>query len=144
MSLPVHIRHTSDGHDARVTPYGELVVGAIEFDEVYNATCSVADTAANLNGPITDKFFIITGVYVKANRSVSSTVDATFELFEATAADSATVSRAVYSVQLVRGDQVTLTGLRLKLNPGIWLNAKADQTTFYVTVFGYYVEDTVS
>lgn len=140
MSLPVRIQHDNTGHDAEVTPYGELVTGAIEFDESYNATCSSAGVAANLLGPVADKFFVITQLYVKANRNVSNTVDATFELFEATSEDSATVARELYTVQLVRGNAANIGGLRLKLNPGVWLNAKADQTVFYVTVFGYYVK----
>lgn len=141
MSLPVHVHDPSSMRHVAVSPYGELATSPLHFDDVYQVTVGEINTGYNLIEPSAGQFFVITGLYIKANRLVSNTVDADFELYETGSADSTTVSKSLFTVQLVRGNAVQFAGLRLRVSSGVWVNAKTTDDDFYVTVFGYYVDE---
>lgn len=127
------------GSAARVTERGQLVVASFSFDLTEFRALDAEDTAFNFFAPIGGEQFVITGVIVKASRTVSTTTDATVVLYEAGAADSIVVDKAIFQGVFVRGDLIQVLPLNILTNPGKWINAKTTDATMNVNVIGFFV-----
>lgn len=129
-----------DNYEAKVTSRGQLVVAPLEYSEAYNATAGTDNTAAVLVSPKVGQRFVITGMILKANQSVSNTVDATVDIYEATSDTSTTIAKSIFQTQMVRGDRLVLTALNIITTENVWISIKTTDDDVYCTIFGYYVE----
>jgi hypothetical protein len=123
---------------AKVTDKGQLVVAPLDFSTSATQVLAIDDTGYTLYGPQPNKVFIITGIIFSAENTTVGLNGALVELFEADAANVATVSRSIIQLVVPRGGSVALTGLNLETSTGKWLNAKTDDNNIYITVLGYY------
>jgi hypothetical protein len=83
----------------------------------------------------------MTGIFLKANRLVSNTVDATVEIYEASSADSAVVINDLITAPLSRGESLTLNPIYVKVDKDSYINARTDDDDVQVTILGFYIED---
>jgi hypothetical protein len=130
---------SGNGHLAKVTEFGQIVTSPIAYSEASVQAMSVINTAYNFNEPQAGKQIVITGFVIGANNNVSNTTGAIIELYEATAIDSTIISKELFTVNLIKNQVLSLVGLNLITNEGVWLNAKTDDATVNMTVLAYYV-----
>lgn len=132
------------GRSAIVTSSGQLVVAPLHFDETKFQELSVADAIVNFYLPKPKQQFIITGMRIKANRAVSNTVDATIVIFEADSSTSGgaggTPDKVLHQEALIRGEGANLFPVNILVNEGAYINAKTDDASVFITIFGYYIE----
>ena len=136
MTTPVNI--VGNGLMAKVTASGELVTASLEYDtSVYNALAT--GTASNFFGPKVGKQFIITGFLAVSDKLI--TADVIIEIFEASSSDTTVVDKTIMKFALTKNAEASPTPLRIKVSAGKWVNAKDDDDTVHLTMFGYYIKE---
>lgn len=125
---------------ARVSQYGELVIGRYAYDQSVYKELAVNDTAYNFYVPVGGQQFVITGIRLKADQQVSATVDAAVIVYEASAPDTTTVDKVLHQEALVRGESASLLPLNLLVSGGKFVNAKTSDDDIHMTIFGYYIQ----
>jgi hypothetical protein len=139
MSAPVHIVDGGGtGTQAKVTTRGQLVSAPIEYDEVYNQSVVVANTAYNLIEPVDGKRFVITVILFLAKKTV--TTDVVIELYETENNTSITVTKSIIEQELLKNASRNLFGLNLITSKGAYISVKADDAEVLCTLMGYYVD----
>ena len=133
--IPVRIQY--QGRAVKVTDLGELVVGPISFDDTQHHAMSSSGTAYHFYGPVVGKQFILTGFVAVSDKNITS--DAIIEIYEATSPTSTSVLKQLFHFALTKNDNISLTPLRIKVSPGLFVNAKTDDATIHITIVGYYV-----
>ena len=127
----------SSGAKAGVTKSGELVVAPLSYDEIANQTLDSAGVAENFFTPISEKQFVVTGIVANADKAV--TTDVVVDVFEADSLTSATIDKAIFHFEMLKNGDKDLIGLRILVNPGVFINAKADDANVNMTIMGYYI-----
>ncbi len=131
---------SGNGRVATVTPIGQLVSAPFAYDDTVFRELAEPDTAYNFYPPKAGQQFVITGVLFRADKQVSSTVDATVVIYEATTAATTTVSKVLIQFAVVQGDIINPTALNLLVNEGRYVNAKTDDDDIHMTILGSYVD----
>ncbi len=139
--IAAQITGSRGGVIAKVTSSGELVVAPLAYSETQFKELAVDNTAYNFYAPKPGKQFVITGIVAKADRDVATATDASVIVYEADKEDSLTVDKVLYQDAMVRGEKISLTGLKILVNPGVWLNAKTSDDDIHMTIMGYYIEE---
>ncbi len=140
MATPVRIKGGLTNTEAKVTSSGQLVTAPLDYDETKYLELAVDDTAYNFYKPKSGKQFVITGIRAKADRGVSTTVDADVIVYEASASDTTTVDKVLYQDEMVRGESFTLLPTNILVNEGKYINAKTTDDDIHMTIFGYYID----
>ena len=125
------------GAVAKVTNSGELVIAPLAYDEVANQTLDSANTAENFFTPISRKQFVVTGIIANADKSV--TTDVVVDVYEADSLTSTTIDKAIFHFEMLKNGDKDLTGLRILVNSGVFINAKADDANVNITLMGYFI-----
>ena len=63
---------SGSGASAKVTSRGELVTGHVSYSSAYAVTVDAINTGYNFVGPQAGKQFVITGIYLYANKNVGA------------------------------------------------------------------------
>ena len=127
----------SKGATAEVTKSGELVVAPLSYDDVANQTLNSANVAENFFRPRSLKQFVITTILINADKSV--TTDVIVDVYEASTSDSTTIDKAIFHAEVLKNDQRDITGLRLLVSSGKFINAKADDANVNISIMGYFI-----
>ena len=130
-----------NGKTVEVTPSGELVVAPLSYNKTVFNELAEDDTAYNFYEPKTLQQFVITGFNMKADRDVSTTVDATVIIYEAESKNSTTVSKVLFQEAMVRGERTGQDNANILVNPGVWINAKTSDDDIHMTIMGYYINE---
>ncbi len=130
-----------NGKNVEVTPSGELVVAPLSYNKTVFNELAEDDTAYNFYEPKTLQQFVITGFNMKADRDVSTTVDATVIIYEAESKNSTTVSKVLFQEAMVRGERTGQDNANILVNPGVWINAKTSDDDIHMTIMGYYINE---
>lgn len=141
MSLRTRITDPITNRSATVKVDDALSVAPAKFSKAYNATMGVSNQIYNVVPLQHNCSFVITGIFVKANRQVSNTVDATVEIFEASSAESGTVLNSLFTIPMVRGETFLFNPIYVKVENTSYINARTNDDDVYVTILGFYVED---
>jgi hypothetical protein len=136
MANPVTIEQ--NGNKVKVTNSGELVTSSLEYDLTKYHGMSSAGTAYNFYPPVSKKQFIITGFLAVSDKNI--TADAIIEIYEADSDTSTTVDKELPKFALTKNAITSPTPLRILVNEGVWVNAKTDDATIHLTMFGYYID----
>lgn len=139
MSTPVQIKDGKSGFTARVTSLNQLVTAPFAYDEVVFKELDEPDTAYNFYKPVSGQQFVITGIRAKADRQVSTTVDADVVIYEAGSASTTTVDKVLHQEAMIRAESVTLLPMNVLVAAGKFVNAKTTDDDIYMTILGYYV-----
>ena len=140
MTTPTHILD-GRGTESRacVTSIGQLITAPFAYDLTEFREMSLADTAFSFYLPKAGEQFVITGIRIKAGRFVSNTIDATIIIYEAPSSVSLTEDRILFEEALIRGEDVTFLPTNILVNEGKFINAKADDTTIFINITGYFI-----
>lgn len=142
MSTPVTIKGPGPAkNEARVTPLGQLVVAPLSYDEVEYRELAEPDTAYNFYKPKSGQQFVITGVRAKADRQVSTTVDADVVIYEASSESTTDVDKVLLRGAMVRAESITLLPMNVLVAPGKFVNAKTTDDDIHMNIMGYYVPE---
>jgi hypothetical protein len=129
-----------NGVKVRVTSIGQLVTAPASYDETAFRELAVDDTAYNFYGARAGQQFVVTGVLFRADKQVSSTVDAIVVIYEATTDSTITVSKVLIQFAVVQGDIISATPLNILVTEGRYVNAKTTDDDIHMTIMGYYVD----
>lgn len=124
-----------------VTPFGQLVVAPLEYSSPITMAMDTIGVAFNFMAPVSDHFIVVTDIIVSADKDVSNTTPADVDIFTADAHDSVTPINEILRPQLTRASNFSLTGLNLKIDPGVWINATTTDTIVLLTVMFYRVRN---
>ncbi len=141
MSTPVEIidGRGGTGDHAKVSSIGQLITAPFAYSLSQFNELAEDNTAYNFYPPIAGKQFVITGIRARADRDVSTTVDAIVIVYEASSLTSTTVDKTLHQEALVRGEAVPLLPLNSLVNPGKFINAKTTDDDIHMTIWGYYI-----
>ena len=132
----VDSRGTKNG--VKVTDYGQLVTGDIDYSTPVAKTLTAINTAYNFVTPIRGKKIVITAMLLYANKGVGVN-DATVDIYQADAIDSLVVDTSIISTEMVKQTSRDLLGLSMIVPEGKWINAKTDDASLFITIMYYYV-----
>ena len=138
--LKVQVQDAGTHNIAKVTSRGQLITSPIEYSESYLQNMVLANTAYNYISPKSNKRFVITDIILSANRGVSSTIESTITIYEASSATTLTPSKTIYQTGLIKLTQQTLVGLNLITSEGVFLNGKCDDNSIFSTIMGYFID----
>ena len=130
---------TGAGHAAKITHTGELVTVRGNYDQTFQDSLALTNTAYNLVVPKTARQFIITGIVINADKNVSVTDGAVVEVYEATDATTTTATKTILTLNIGKNSTIPLTGILIQTTKGTFLNAKTDDATVNITLLGYYL-----
>lgn len=140
-SMPVTL-YGQNGTLVYVSPEGVIATGARRHSQQRFVELAEPDTAYNFILPQAKKQFVVTGMFAKADKQVSSTVDATVIVYEGLTSDTITVTRTIFQIAMVEGDIFPMGDLDLLINQGRYINAKTDDDDIHLNVMGYFIDDT--
>ena len=139
MTLDVNISDGSGSgrHKARVTHNGELIVrDAAKFSTAIRTILDGTGTAFNITPPKAGSNYIVTGLLVNADKSVTAT--AVVEIYESSSATSTIQDKGVITIDVTKNTTIPLFPLRLIVSEGAFLNAETDDATVNITTLGYF------
>lgn len=122
-----------------ITKAGQLTVAPFSYDDTMHVELGEPDTGYTFYNPIDNQRFVITGIVAKADKQVSSIVDAQVVIYESEDSDTTTVSRVLFETAMVEGDSLTVMPLNIITTEGIWVNAKTTDDDIHMTIMGYYI-----
>lgn len=142
MAVSIYLKDPKNGHRAAISEQGELVIAPISYSSAITKTLAVDNQAYNFVKAKAGFRIVITSILIYANKAVGAT-DATVEIFESNAINSATVSKSILNVEMLKQTTLSLTGLNLVTSEGIFLNAKTDDNSVFVTLGVHYVKSDI-
>ena len=122
-----------------VTKAGQLVTAPFSYDDTMHVELGEPDTGYIFYEPKPDKRFVITGMVVKADKQVSSSVDAAVVVYESEDGDTTVVSKVLFETAMVQGDSLVIMPLNIITTEGVWVNAKTTDDDIHMTIMGYYI-----
>ena len=137
MTAPIRIVDPHTGVGAKVTEFGQLVTSPIDYSVSSQIVANVDDLPYNLVGPEHGRSIIVTSIILTANKDVGVN-DATVTVYSSST-ETSTTGEDVFQIELARNGQLVLSGLNLKVESGLFLNVKTNDTTVYATVLYYRV-----
>lgn len=143
MAGDVHIRGISNGTGATVSPYGEVVVSPYSYSTPSFKNLDTTNTAYTFWKAKQDKFFVITAIFLQANKNVSASTAATVDIYEAAQETDTTIAKSIFQLEMVRNDRILLAPLNIQVTVGRFVNGKTTDDDVLATVSGYYVANGV-
>jgi hypothetical protein len=129
------ITDPSTGTQVKVTEFGELVQGAVAYDESSSVKMEVNDTVYNIVAPNTGEYLVITGILLYANRNVSGTTEATVDVYcSSTGPSAANTGDSLLLTEMTKQTYRDVTSLSLLCEPGSWINATTSDDDVYITI----------
>ena len=136
--MKTQISDTESAKSVRVTEHRQLVVAPVDYDQAVFNELAEPDTAYNFFKPKHDTYFVITIIDMVADKQVSSSVSADVVIYEADSPDTTTVGKVLYQTAMVQ-DQQKVLNVNLKVNKGVFINAKTTDDDIHMNIFGYYL-----
>jgi len=138
MAAPVYIVDPLTGNRAVVSEFGQLTVAPVAYSIPAQETLTVIDTAFTMIEPVDGKLIIITDIVLTANRNIGVN-DATVTLYTTQAANELLPFGDILELEMAKNSSLPLTGLNAKVEPGLFVNAKTNDTDVFVTIMYYRV-----
>lgn len=138
MATPVHVKGGVGDWAAKVTSLGQLVTAPLAYDETVFKELAEPNIAYNFYKSKSGQQFVITGIRARADRQVSTTVDADVVIYEASAEDTTDVDKVLHQEAMVRGEDMTFP-MNVLVRAGKFVNAKTTDDDIHMTITGYYV-----
>lgn len=138
MSAALAIKDGKTKNKAKVTKYGQLVTAPVDYSTPVARTLADIDTAYNFIEPMAGKSIVITDIIITANRQVGAN-DATVVLYEAGGVGELNATKDILNLEMIKQSQLVLTGLNLLVPSGLFINAKTNDNTVFITIMFYRV-----
>lgn len=129
-----------DGTAARVGKLGVLAVAASSFNEAVANELGTDNTGVTFYSPLSGKQFIITGIYASGDKDISNTVDATVDVYESLAENSATIEKTLLKFALGRSQFQAYENLNLLVNSNRFITAKTSDDDVFMNILGFYID----
>lgn len=136
MATKVQIQ--GDERTADVSGNGELIVRAFDYSDADFQTLNVDNAAFNFFEPISGERFVITGLVVSGNRDIGVN-GAILTIYTADSATSTTPIATVFEIEVPKSTVLPFIVPNVRLEEGVFLNGKSDDSTVRVGMFGYFV-----
>lgn len=134
--MPSEIKY--NGNTAKVTDSGELVVGALEYSSPFYVRTAADNQVYNLVPVISQRRFVVTGILVATSKAIVGT--ATITLYEAEENNTATASRGILTLDMIKEDRLYLNLFNMATDGAKYINITATDSEVDCTVFGYYID----
>lgn len=138
LTLPVTLQ-SLDGYSARITNHGELIVAPASPNTVQHHSMTSINTAYSFAPPIAGSKMLLQNILMYGNKGIG-TNDATVIIYTANSETSTAPIDVVLELELPKYANRDLIGLNLELPVGVYLNAKTNDATVFLTMLGYYIE----
>ena len=135
--------HSVTPHMAGVSSNGELICSPLGYDESVFHDMTSINTAYNFYGARPGKQFVITNLIIFADRAVSNNDNTEIVVYEATSDSTTTESKVLIHLGMGRQTVHAISGLRLLVNEGLFVNGKTDDNNVLLTILGYYVDTVI-
>jgi len=129
------------GTEPEITKRGQLVTGALEFEQFHLGSTIANNVAVNVIEPVSTKCFIITAIILSGNRDIGVNGAITDVFENTTGPTSAIVNREILQEEISKQTRMTATGLNIIVSAGSWVNVKSDDVIVRCNIAGYYVDD---
>jgi hypothetical protein len=142
MAITSIVADERTGQTVQVVRGNALAVSQPHPSLSFNAELAEDDTVVNLVPAKADHVFCLTGLLLTGNRNISTTVDASVEIYtadsETTAAANALVS--LFVIPVAQSSSRDTTGILVEAAEGKWINAVTSDDDVFVTALGYYLK----
>ena len=140
MAAPFYVQDgLGTGALARVSEFGELITGAVEYDSSSSAELTLVNTAFNLVKARGDAYTVITGLLLTANKDVG-VGDARIKVYSSNVSESSREqTELLFTTEMPQKTVLTLLPLRILVEPGLWINAETDDASIFVTMLHYHI-----
>ncbi len=122
-----------------VSPIGQLVVGAFDFNISTQAELGEDNVVVNFLVPRSGMRFLVDCIVMFGDRQVGANTNATVEIFEATNTVSGTISKIIYKDEIAQTDRLSLCGMNLEVREGFYINGKTSDDDVHVNILGHFI-----
>jgi len=136
MTIPT-LLEGSKGNLVQITQAGSLHVVNPNFDMGIRKVLDSTGVAFNHVEPKSGKKFIITGLVINADKSVTSS--AVTNLIEADSTTDATGTKSLLTIDVPKNETIVITGIQMETNTGVYLNSKTDDATVNYMILGFFI-----
>lgn len=140
MSIDVRIVGGATGRAVDVTSLGSLSVSPPFFNLAEFNELGVIDTAFNFYTPVAGKQFVISSAFAYGDKQVSSSTNATVEIYEALSAGTTIVDRCLLKFEIGQNQFQSYTLLNLLVNGNRYINAKTSDDDVHMNILGHYID----
>ena len=138
-AIEITIEDARTGKTARVTPIGQVVVGAFDFNVSTQAEIGEDNVAVNFLIPRAGFRFLIDCIVMFGDRQVGANTNATVEIYESTNTTSRVVSRSIYRDEIAQTDRFQLCGMNLEVREGFFINGVTNDDDIHVNILGHFI-----
>lgn len=135
------LRDAVKKYAAKITKAGQVTVSTFDYDETEFKTLDVVDAAYNFYAPKVKHNFIITGILAFADKDISDANDTVITIYEGASAETTTVKKTLLQFGMGKLTTLPFVPLNIKVNPGVWVNAKTGDDDIHMTIMGYYIPE---
>ena len=136
----VHIADPTNDTAVSVSSNGELHTAPLHHNQSIHYKLDTINTAYTFADIQTGKEMHLENILIYANKGVG-TNDATVTIYTSLEADSLVVKDVIMEFEIPKYGTRDLIGLNLKLGGGVYLNAKTDDNDIFLTMMGYYSDE---
>lgn len=127
-----------DGSRANVSSSGEVIIAPVAANESIHHSMSIINTAYSFAFPVVGKRMRLQNILIYGNKAIG-TNDASIVIYTANSATSTDIIETILELELPKYASRDLIGLNREIGEGLFLNAKTNDITVFLTMMGYYV-----
>ena len=116
---------------------GQVITAPYAYDLVKAITLDVDAQVYNFYKPRVGKSFVVTGIILNANKSVTS--ECVVDVYQGATVDDSDITNNILKVEMLKNTALPLLGLNILVQDGKWVNAKTDDDDVFCTIMGYYI-----
>jgi len=135
--IKTSIADITTGTRCKVTNIGQVVTAPYAYNSVKYLLLDTAAAGYTFYEPKPGQQFVLNGIVLTADSNVVTSC--IVDIFEATAANSATIGTGIFHFEILKNATVQLFGLNILVSEGVFLNAKTNDDDVYCTMMGYYI-----
>ncbi len=83
--------------------------------------------------------FVITGIFLVADKEVAANASATVVIYEASADNTTTEDRVLFETAIIQDQIQSLPAMNVIVNHGKYVNAKTTDDDIHMTIMGYFL-----
>lgn len=135
--LPITLKDNESNVSASISNLGELIVAPLSPNSSVHHSMVIIDTPYIYAEPIASRTLRLQNILIYANKDVGPN-DASVLIYTSDDATSLT-GDTVIEFEMLKNTSRDLIGLNLTLQSGVYLLAKTNDNTVFLTMQGYYV-----
>lgn len=138
MPVPSHITDPLNGTVARVSEFGALAVGPLQYSTVSSIKMDTTGLAYTVIEPIGKHSIILTDIVLTASKNVGVN-NSLVEIYASDIEGSLNAAEGVFQSEVAKNSSLVLNGLNFIIPEGRYLLSKIDDADIFIAVGYYYV-----